>query len=190
MVEQLFKDVFDEQLSKNAIINDRHTGHKEDYLLLDCLLRKHHPKTFFEIGTNTGFGTTIIKNALGNDSTVYSLDLPDEEWYKSKQHPISEGKIGVGCECEMPYVQLRGDSLVFDFNKYPCEGYFVDGEHKYKNVFAETDKIVQNNPKIIVWHDTDEPEVLRGVIDAMRNKPYELYRVIDTRITYALKKNI
>lgn len=190
MIEQTFKDIYDEEIAKDAIINDRHTGHKADYLLLHCLLKKYNPKTFLEIGTNTGYGTLIIKNALGNNSMVFSLDLSDDEAYISKQHPISEGKQGVGYECTLSYIQLRGDSRIFPYTDFSCEGYFIDSDHTYKNVFAETKGVLRASPKIIIYHDSDQPEVYNAIVDAMQNNPYQLYRVTDTRIAYALRNGI
>lgn len=188
MTNQLFEDIYDKELAKDAIINDRHTGHKNDYLVLHILLKKYKPKTFFEIGTNTGFGTLIIKNALGANSTVYSLDLRDEDANKSKQHPLSEGKKGVGYECTLPYIQLRGDSRLFDYLIEPCEGYFIDGEHTYDNVYIETSGVVLCKPNIIIWHDADVTEVYSAIVNAMVWGQYDLFKVTDTRIMYALKR--
>jgi predicted O-methyltransferase YrrM len=187
---QYFKDIYDEKLAEGAIINDRMEGFREDYLVLHCLLRKYKPRLFMEIGTHTGFGTMIIKNALGKDSVVYSLDLPDREATKSKQHPISEGKtIPVGGECTLPFIQLRGDSLDTALSLFHCDGFYIDGEHDSNHVCAETMKALIGDAKIIVWHDADMPEVEKGIKKAMENiKPYNLYRVIDTRIMYATKK--
>jgi hypothetical protein len=188
---ETFKELFDDRLAKDAIINDRHTGHKEDYLIIHCLLKKYHPKTFFEIGTNTGYGTKIIKNALGPASVVYSLDLPSDSYFLSKQHPISEGKGDcVGHECDLPYEQRYGDSTGFPYFKMPCEGYFIDAEHTYESVFIETTEILKATPKIIIWHDADENVVFNAAVNAMKDKPYDLSRVIDTRILYAIRKPI
>lgn len=184
-----FKEVFDERLAKDAIINDRHTGHKQDYLLLHCLIRKYKPESFFEIGTNTGFGTLIIANALG-DLPVFTLDLPPQKADVSKQHPIGEGKGDVtGTECSLPYHQIFADSRQFDYSQYPCEGYFIDSEHCYENVFVETVQVVLLKPKIVIWHDADVPEVFDAAVRAVADRPYELYRVSDTRILYAILKS-
>lgn len=199
MTNQLFADVFDAELAKDAIINDRHTGHKEDYLLLHSLIRKYQPVSFFEVGTNTGFGTYIIVNAMSfkrsvlsaDDIVIYSLDLPDTLAHISQQHPISEGKPkGVGYECPWSYVQLFGDSRRFNFNEHPAEGYFIDAEHTYDNVYIETVKIVLVRPLLIIWHDCDVEEVFQAVQDAMEGEPYELFRVTDTRICYAVKRDV
>lgn len=189
MKEQLFKDVYDEELGQGAIINDRHPGFRQDYLLLHVLLRRYNIKSCFEIGCHTGFGTKIIKNALGEDSVVFSLDLPDELADISKQHPLSEKKKGVGFECNLPFVLLRGDSRTFDYSKYPTEAFYCDAEHSYENVFVETKAMISMSPQLIIFHDADSENVYNAIIDAFKwNEDYELVRVIDTRILYCVKK--
>jgi hypothetical protein len=191
IIEQLYKDIYDEELAKGAVLNERMVGFKEDYLSLHCLLRKYTPISFMEIGTHTGWGTLIIKNALGPDSDVFSLDLPDEESYKSLQHPIVKEEE-IGWECTLPFTQILEDSLKFDFAQYPCQGYFVDGEHDWEHVFQETREILKQNPKIVVFHDVDEPVVLGAIIVAQTfyGKEYKFYRITDTRIGYLLKKEL
>lgn len=191
MIEQLFKDIYDEELAKDAIINDRMEGFRQDYLPLHCLLRKYNIKSCFEVGCHVGFGTKIICNALGKDCTVYSLDLPDESAFESKQHPLSEGKQGVGLECDLPFILLRGDSRHFNYDKYPCEAYWIDAEHVYENVRLETLKILKTFPKIAIFHDTDIQDVLKGIVDGAAGwRNYGLTRIIDTRISYLLRNDI
>lgn len=192
MIKQTFKDVYDETLAKGAIINNEFKGFKEDYLVLHCLLRKYNPKSVFEIGTNMGVGTNIICNAVPK-AKVYSLDLPTELAHISLQHPISEGKGDkVGSRCLYPFTQLRGDSLKFDYSKYPCEAYFVDGEHDYEHPAHESlciYKDIKPKPKLVIWHDSDIPCVWDAICWTFKNnKQYDLYRVTDTRIAYAVRK--
>lgn len=187
MIQQLYKDIYKAELAEGAILNERMFGFKEDYLVLHCLLRKYNPKTVFEIGTHLGHGTEIICNAVPN-ANVYSLDLPDSMARESLQHPVSCGKPPVGSECRFPYKQLLGDSMSFDYSKYPAEAYFIDGEHDEAHVFHETKEILKCNPKLVIYHDADMAGVFKGLIDAFTMMPYELYRVTDTRILYALRK--
>jgi len=77
--------------------------------------------------------------------------------------------------------------MTFDYSLYPCEGYFVDAGHFYDNVFHETKEILKQNPKIVIYHDADIPEVLQGIKDGIKES-YELFRVIDTRIAYLAQK--
>lgn len=189
MIEQKAADVlFD---TEDAIINDEFHGFKEDYLVLHSLIRRYKPKTFCEIGTNLGRGTAIIANA-GKGMKVYSLDLPTELAHISLQHPINEGHGDkVGSLCTFPYTQLRGDSMEFDFSLYPCEGYYIDGEHSYENVSHEIREVLKQNPKIIAFHDSDISEVWRAITDAnnLWKISYNLFRVSDTRISYFLVKS-
>lgn len=185
------KDVITPELEAGAIYNDEFPGFHEDYLVLHCLMKKYQPKSIFEIGTNMGTGTQILKNAC-MDAVVMTLDLPTELAHTSLQHPISEGKgDSVGKNCKLPFVQLRGDSMTFEFEKYPCEAYFIDGEHDELHVRHETAMIMlfnEKRPKLIVYHDADIPAVFNGILggfDGVRG--YELFRVTDTRILFAIK---
>jgi len=186
-----FNDIYTEELANGAILNEEYTGFREDYLVLHCLLKKHFPKRLLEIGTNMGTGTQIIKNALGPDSEVLSLDLPTELAHISLQHPISEGKgDSVGHRCKLPFTQLRGDSMEFDYKQhYPIDGWFIDGEHDYTHANHESKEAIKSGAKIIIWHDSDMPPVYDGIVNAFEGNPnYILFRVTDTRIAFALWK--
>lgn len=186
---QYFKDIYDEELAKDAIINDRMEGFREDYLTLHCLLKKHKIKSCLEIGCHVGFGTKIICNALGEEGKVISIDLPDDMADISKQHPLSEGKAGVGVECDLPFTLISCDSRYFDYDTYPCEAYWVDGEHTFGHVRHETSHILRQAPKIVIFHDTDEPDVFNAIVQASAGwRSYQLFRVDDTRVSYLLKK--
>lgn len=201
MIKQTFTDICTDELMEGAIINDEFPGFKEDYLVLHCLLRKYVDpplgyvskagghNLIMEIGTNMGTGTNIICNARP-DSNVYSLDLPTELAHVSLQHPINEGKGDrVGEYCTFPFTQLRGDSMTFDFSKYPAVAAFIDGEHDYDHPHREAKAMIANKTKLIVFHDANMEPVAKAIADAFKgNKDYQLYRVTDTRICYALKK--
>ena len=164
------------------------------------MIRKYQPKTFFEIGTCAGVGTNIIANAIKKyqplasvssrgvnvkvADVLWSMDLPPQEEYKSEQYSGGD----VGAACKFPFTQIRCDSMEYDYSQTPCEGWFVDGEHDHKHVNHETLQILKQQPKLIVWHDTDIPEVLRGIRDYLPDRNYDLFRVTDTRISYAVRK--
>jgi hypothetical protein len=122
---------------------------------------------------------------------VYSLDLP----FGEGDAPLyAKGKDHTGINCNLPFVQLRGDSMTFDFSRYPCQGYFIDGCHDYEHPFKETKEILKLKPKLIVWHDLHCVTVQGAIRDAFiqhtiqGKNDYELYRVNGTRIAYAIKK--
>ncbi len=187
MITITFDEIVTPDMGFSAIINNEFPGFRKDYLVIHCLLRKHNPKTIFEIGTNMGRGTEIICNAVPN-AKVFSLDLPTEDAHISLQHPISEGKGDkVGSLCKFPFTQLRGNSMTFDFGKYPCEAYYIDGEHTYKNVLHETKAVLKCKPKLVIYHDSDIEEVMNGIIDGVGKKKYSITMVEETRITYLTK---
>lgn len=191
MTEQKYLDIVTPELLKGVIENNEYEGFVYDYHVLHCLIRKYQPKTFFEVGQNMGTGTQIICNAGKNWlMQVYSLDLPDELCHISLQHPKSEGKGGskVGSNCTFAHTQLKGDSLKFDFSEYPCEGAFIDSDHDYQHPYTEALQMIFNKTKLIVFHDSDVVAVAQAIEDAFKNEPYEIYRVVGTRITYCLRK--
>lgn len=151
----------------------------DDFLTLHSLLRIINPASLFEIGTCTGEGTLIIKNAIGN-GTVYSLELPPGQ---SSYDLPSPGEM-----CYLPFTQIFGNSMTFDYkNYYPIQSWFIDGAHEYSYVLYETHQALSSSPKIIIWHDADIPEVFQAIKDGLEQDPtYLLFRVIDTRIAFAV----
>jgi len=192
MIQQLYSEIVTDDLLVNSLDHDVHPGFLEDYRVLTALLRIHKPKTILEVGTNTANGVNVMATALP-EAKIFSLDL-DYETMKlnSKQYPIgANGEDRVGSDARFPYTQLRGDSMTFDYAKYPCEAYWVDGEHDTEHPQHETFEILKVSPKIIIYHDTNLPEVMKGIVQAHyesdNGDDYILFRVIDTRISYLLK---
>ena len=200
---QYYKDIITPELLEGCIDHNPMEGFLEDYRTLHCLIRKYQPKTFFEIGTCRGEGLNVICNANKN-MAVYSLDLPNDQADKSLQHPTKQSDVvKVGGLCRFPYTQLFGDSLEFDYSNYRCEGFFIDGEHDELHAYEETAAILKFIPKLIVWHDSDIKEVYEGIEKAFDgiqcHEPfknprsikefYDIYRVVDTRILYAVRKD-
>ena len=186
MLLQTFEEIVTPELAEGAIINTRHPGFKEDYLVIHSLIRKYKPASLFEIGTNTGFGTKIIKNAMV-EGRVISMDLPIDEFRKIQKYPPMPG-----LECDLPFTQVYGDSLSFDYSSIPCEAYFVDGAHDYRHVFYEASEILKLQPRLIIFHDADIPEVMQAIFEAYMEHEwgYLLYKVDFTRIAYIVKRDL
>lgn len=178
---------------EDAIIHDAHTGFREDYLIIHSLLRKYKPKSLLEVGTNVGSGLNVIGNAIP-EAKLYSLDLDYATMMQnSKQYPIGpNGEDRCGSAAKVPYTQLRGDSVQFDYSQNVCEAYFIDGEHDYEHPYIETIKIADQCPRLIIWHDADIDCVFNAIKNAMsipiNEKQYEVFRVNGTRIAYAVWK--
>jgi len=188
-----FDDVFNPIVAQDAIIHDVDSvncpGFKEDYLLLHCLLRLWEPLAVVEVGTHLGRGTRVIRNAVGPNARVYSLDLPPEYGSLSAQYVSGL----VGSQCEMPFTQLWGDSRTFDFSSLgPLDAFYIDGEHTYDHVHKESLSAIKTNASLIVYHDADQWEIFKGIVDAFYCQPtqdYQLHRVFDTRIMFALRRD-
>jgi hypothetical protein len=191
MKKTTFKEVVTPELAEGAILNEEYHGFKEDYLVLHALIKKYKPKTFMEVGTNMGTGTNIICNA-NQGMKVCSLDLPYDMAHVSLQSPVSEGKgMKTGSYCKFLFEQVWGDSTTHDYSKhYPLEAWYIDGEHNYDNPFKESREAIKSGAKLIIWHDTDMSDVYRAIVDAFDcNNDYTLYRVEDTRISYAIRNS-
>lgn len=189
----------------DAVIRNDFPGFKEDYLAIHCLIRKYKPGRFMEIGTSTGSGTKVIARALGikkqsllkkifgevhtDEATLYSIDVPPgtdpKIIYPGKEdgHPDRAGRY-----CDLPYIQLFGDSQTFDFKPYyPLEGWFIDGKHNYKYAKRDTIQALKSKPRLIIWHDTQIPEVAKAIRDVLEGqKDYQLFFIDNTRIAFAI----
>lgn len=177
----------DETHFKDAVLNETWAGFKEDYLALHYLIRKYKPNTFLEIGTFRGDGTRVICNAV--DGIVYSLELPYEDRLNYLNNEMDVIK-NPGHICEFDYVQLYGDSTCYDYDSLEnIEGWFIDGDHSYKNVCTETKNALKTCPKLIVWHDTHVSEVVKAILDSVPFY-YDLYFCRGTRIAWAVPKEI
>lgn len=183
-------DIITPELLEGNLDHNEHSGFLTDYRVLHCLLRKYNPKSIFEIGTNIGSGVNVMATALP-EAKIFSLDLDCESMRKnSAEYPLeSDGGDRVGSAARFPYTQLRGDSMTFDYSKHPCEAYFIDGEHDYSHPYKETKEVLAIKPMLIIWHDADMHPVFNAIKDNFEHvNNYELYRVIDSRIAYAVRK--
>lgn len=193
-----FKEIVRLPYSKGTVIRSDFPGFKEDYLVVHSLIKKYRPKTFMEIGTSTGRGTKVICNAMGlkrfrrnrEGVKVFSIDVPPgtdpKVIYPGAEdgHPDKAGKY-----CRLPYTQIYGNSLDFDFSPYyPIEGWFIDGKHDYKYAKNDTGLALKSDPIIVIWHDVDIQGVGEAVVEVMsKYDNYDLFRVVGTRIAYAVR---
>lgn len=181
LVEYITSDsIITQQLAQNALIR-KEAGFEKDFLVLHCLLKQFNPKKIFEIGTCEGYGTAIMANACPH-STIISLDLPPYT------PPFNLKPEQIGYKCKSSYIQIFSESLQYNYAQhFPIDAWFIDGAHDYHHVQHETLQAVASNAILIVYHDTDIEEVLKAITDTLANTPYKIYRVTDTRISYAIK---
>src|SRR5258708_3615758 len=167
MIFLSYKNIVTEELLKGAMENNEMEGFGQDFHILHCLIKIYKPKTFLEIGTNLGRGIAIISNdGQEFNMKTYSLDLPPELAHYSLQYPSDEGgKNRIGSLCNLPFTQLLGDSLTFDYsNIYPIEGFFIDGEHDYIHAHHESREAIKSGAKLISYHDSNIPQIIPALI--------------------------
>jgi len=182
-----YNDIINDDSISNAIENTEFIGFREDYYIIHCLISKWKPDHIFEIGTCTGNGCRIMKNANTN-SKITTLDI-----------------VECGNLCPEDVIKINGDSMDYDFSKhYPIDCWFIDGEHEYKNAYKETSEAIKSDAKYIIYHDADLDRVLNGILDSFKDNNklnnYEIFQVINppfvysstgkdiTRVVYAIKK--
>jgi hypothetical protein len=195
--EVSYGEVVRPEFEKGAFKRRDFPGFGEDYLVLHCLIRRHWPERFFEIGTSVGLGTRVICRAISRRrlwpdtrDRVFSLDVPPGT-DPSIIYPDGEDHhpAKAGARNPYPYRQLFGDSKSFDVRPYlPLDGWFIDGKHDYEYARADTLLALSADPRLIVWHDFQIEGVAKGVGDAIENGPeYGLKRVAGTRIAFAVR---
>lgn len=173
-------EVITPELSRNAIIRQE-AGFEKDFLVLHCLIKKAAPHVIFEVGTCEGYGTLIMANASPL-SSIISLDLPPHT------APFFLRPESIGRKCHKPYQQVFGDSMHYNYeNHFPVDAWFLDGAHDYEHVQHETIKAIASGAKLIIYHDTDIDEVFQAIVDTLKGTDYNIYRVTDTRVSYAIK---
>lgn len=174
-------EVITPSLSEGALIR-KDPGFETDFLVLHCLIKQFQPAKIFEVGTCEGYGTLIMSHAFPK-SSIISLDLP------AGSQPFCLKLSDIGWRCNIPYTQVFGDSLTYNYSQhFPIDAWFLDGAHDYKHVKHETEQAVKSQAKLIVYHDTDIDEVFEAIKDALANAEYVIYRITDTRVSYAIKK--
>ena len=97
---------------------------------------------------------------------------------------------------------LFGDSTSYDFSQLnkKFDVIFIDGDHTYKYVKNDTEKVFKHLVKensIVVWHDYANnpeeirPEVLVGILDGIPNACIDnLYHVSNTLCAIYINKKI
>lgn len=137
-----------------------------ELVVLNTLVKLAKTKTIFEIGTFDGRTTLNLAANTDDTAKVYTLDLPREEFNRVKDNPKSDRRfIGKAGEHLKFYntpeakkiIELKGDSLKFDFSPYYglMDFVFIDGGHTYDFVSNDTTNALKmiSRDGIIAWHD-------------------------------------
>jgi len=115
-------------------------------------------KKIFEIGTYLGRTTVNLAYNIGEDASIYTLDLPQQLFRVFENTQFEVGKhIKEHKEIANKVTQLLGDSRTFDFSAYynQIDLMFIDGDHSYNTVLNDGRKAIKcvKNGGFIIWHD-------------------------------------
>lgn len=131
--------------------------------------------SYFEIGTWRGESVVNVAAVAGD---CFTLNLADEEMRAMGQSEAYIGLTGFFSKNIKNITHLRGNSHHFDFGglKRKFDLIFVDGDHHYKSVKNDTQKVFEHlvhDNTIVVWHDyalnpeSVRFEVLAGILDGL-----------------------
>lgn len=161
-----------------------------DYLLLRCLVLKFSLKNYLEIGTYIGESLRCVSDLCEH---LYSITVPSDHPYSMKNFCAENGipDYSNRLVTDENVVQFLEDSRLFDYKKidHPIDLYYVDGDHSYDGVYADTKNIFASKQEnaIVVWHDFRQApglrtEVIRAVQDAVSKEEFERVFLFDNNM--------
>lgn len=147
-----------------------------DYAFLKTIAKKYNCKKYLEIGTYIGESINILTDYCDKLYSITApLDAPYSMKYWCKQHnlPLYSERLTYSEKIKHFFT----DSKLFDFSQISDEIdlFFIDGDHSYKGVYADTKNVfkIKKDNAIVVWHDfrktrfTYNEDVVCAVKDAL-----------------------
>ena len=149
-----------------------------ELLALAALVAHRRPRLVIEIGTHRGSSTLVMAMNAPPDAEIVTLDLPPSptptrfpvEIGGLAGTPFERGERFRGSPAAARIHQLWGDSATFDFSPWHGRAglIFVDGNHAYENVLADTATAFRCLAPggVIVWddyHPVYGPGVMRAL---------------------------
>lgn len=139
----------------------------DELIIINSLIKQHHPNRIFEIGTFDGRTTLNMAANSPSEANIFTLDLPQELLHSAdldlapgENRFIDKGMSGSrfkGTKEGEKITQLLGDSARFDFTpyNYSVDLIFIDGSHAYEYVLNDSHKAMQilRDHGVILWHD-------------------------------------
>lgn len=133
-----------------------------ELMLISATIARFRPSLIFEWGTHVGKSARIfyeISEAIGIDSDIHSIDLPDE--IDHSEHPGEQRGHMVKAVKRVNLHQGDGLDTALNILKtkkpttYQQVLFFIDGDHSYKSVKRELTGVMTHCPKsTILLHDT------------------------------------
>jgi len=176
-----------------------------EQIVLAMIVVRRRPSVMFEIGTYLGATSVLLAANSPPHARVYTLDLQPTKEGRLTRFPQTAKSIIVGSPrvgelfrnstSSHKIVQLLGDSATYDFSPYfgQVSLVFVDGNHQYDNVKADSYNALELIAPggMIIWHDYETeygPDVVRCLNELGRSLP--LCRIRDTRFVIYTKGEV
>lgn len=161
-----------------------------DYAFLKILAMKYERKNYLEIGTYIGESIRVVSTVCNRchsvtaaPGTLYSM----AEWCRSQGMPDFTERL-----TDLPNIVHHHveDSKLFDYSSVEdvIDLYFIDGDHRYDGVYADTKKVFshKSDDAIVVWHDFKGSSGLDGsalaVHDALGPEEWENVFCVDNNV--------
>ncbi len=160
-----------------------------DYAFLKACALSFKCKTYLEVGTYIGESINIMSEicercysvTAGSDSPYYMRSWCKEEDIPNYSEFLAKADNIIHCYCR--------DSKEFDYDtiRDKIDLYFIDGDHSYLGVKADTEKIWKKSrgDSVIVWHDfktKGRTAVAQAVYDVLGGEFFEDVFIVDNNI--------
>lgn len=192
LIEELFEKLkLKEQ--KKIILKALHEGKRGslspyEIKVLAMLVKALNPKNVLEIGTFEGRTALNISLNMGENSKLYTMDLPQEI---CKDFIV--GRLFKNSDKKHKIKQIFADSRYFDFSKLPkMDLIFIDGGHSYEEVLSDTKNAIKilNKNGIILWDDIDNCHLgpTEAAFSECKKNNFEFYLISGTKIAIGFRK--
>lgn len=146
------------------------------------LIRTRACKTAFEIGTFNGGTTRLLAEALPDEGTVWTVDLPPPE-FDATQAPadFTGSQLGIAYRdspAAYKIQQILADSLAYDFGAHEqsADLVLIDGGHEYPNGLTDTKTALRlvRPGGVVLWDDFEAywHGLVTGICDAMEGRRF------------------
>jgi len=168
-----------------------------EFQALLLLLKRVGANKVFEFGTFKGISITQLALNLPPDSTICTLDLPDETLTTKFSTDLEDaaiareaGKGSLVPAALRPRIQfLKCDSAKFDETPFlgKMDFVFVDGAHNFDYVKSDSEKgwRMLRSGGIMAWHDCRHQDA--GVVRYLLQSSFKPARIAGTTVAFATK---
>lgn len=156
-----------------------------DYMFLKTIAKTFGCKSYLEIGTYIGESINVLTDCC---ESLYSITADPKGAYSVGEtwcKPLNFPDYGERLAYSEKIKHFYGDSKSFDYKKIEedIDLFFIDGDHSYEGVYADTLNIfnVKKENAIVIWHDfrTElfryKEEIVAAVKDALGDKFENVY---------------